>query len=803
MRGPSSTAFSELLEIDGVCKALGLLYRNSNEVNGIIDTGLPTQRPSFTREEVIIAGESFDLYKRDIKECIQALYGSPEHARYMCFTPERHYSDADKTSRLYHDFYTGKWWWATQTALEKENPGATVIPVIISSDKTQVTLFRNKSAYPVYLTIGNLPKEIRRKPSQQGQILLAYLPTTKLQHLTTKAGRRRALANLFHACMGNLVAPLKELGISGVVMQSGDGVKRRCHPILAAYIGDYPEQILVSCGYYGDCPVCMTTKDKLGEYPCSHLFRDPDKAVEAVKLIHTNLWVVHCDEANLKPVQHPFWEDLPYTDIFRSITPDILHQMYQGVMKHLVQWITSIVGAAEIDARVRRLPPNHGIRQFQKGISTLSRVSGSEHKQMCTFLLALIIDIPHLTPQQSHNLSTATRSLLDFLYLACYPIHSDDSLDILEASLATFHEYRDVFAQLSVREHFNLPKLHFLCHYVRAIKLYGTTDNYNTETTERLHIDFTKDAFRSSNRKDEYPQMTRWLERREKIIHHTNHLTWRSTRSPSPAAASLDVGQHFDFPGAIRSLSDLKCTLTQQMAKTPTLRSVSLSKIEDTGSRGYGAVNFIPALKRFIAQFRHPDYEPWRQLEMAEFITFPFRNLPVWHRLKFRNEELYDKCTLDTVCAYPRRYNSRNEVIQHARFDTALIQVNGVEVNSDNYFKVGRVRVIFSLPEGKLHGLLPANMTPPKYLAYVEWFSRFPSRAESYTGLYRLKKQFNRDGTPAASILPMETIKHSVHLYLKWGGTVPAAWTSENVLDKCQTFLLSPFRDTHMYFNMG
>ncbi|KAJ4471753.1 hypothetical protein C8J55DRAFT_375236, partial [Lentinula edodes] len=264
MRGPSSTAFSELLEIDGVCKALGLSYRNSNEVNGIIDTGLPTQRPSFTREEVIIAGESFDLYKRDIKECIQALYGSPEHARYMCFTPERHYSDADKTSRLYHDFYTGKWWWATQTALEKENPGATVIPVIISSDKTQVTLFRNKSAYPVYLTIGNLPKEIRWKPSQQGQILLAYLPTTKLQHLTTKAGRRRALANLFHACMGNLVAPLKELGISGVVMQSGDGVKRRCHPILAAYIGDYPEQILVSCGYYGDCPVCMTTKDKLG-----------------------------------------------------------------------------------------------------------------------------------------------------------------------------------------------------------------------------------------------------------------------------------------------------------------------------------------------------------------------------------------------------------------------------------------------------------------------------------------------------------------------------------------------------------
>ncbi len=33
--------------------------------------------------------------------------------------------------------------------LEKRNKGATIIPVIISSDKTQLTLFRNKTAEPV------------------------------------------------------------------------------------------------------------------------------------------------------------------------------------------------------------------------------------------------------------------------------------------------------------------------------------------------------------------------------------------------------------------------------------------------------------------------------------------------------------------------------------------------------------------------------------------------------------------------------------------------------------------------------
>ncbi|KAJ4467159.1 hypothetical protein C8J55DRAFT_438964, partial [Lentinula edodes] len=94
---------------------------------------------------------------RDILECIRALYGNLDHCQYLCFTPERHYVDSDNTMRLYHDFNTGKWWWNTQVP---DKPGATIVPVIISSNKTQITLFRNKAVYPVYLTIGNLPKEI-------------------------------------------------------------------------------------------------------------------------------------------------------------------------------------------------------------------------------------------------------------------------------------------------------------------------------------------------------------------------------------------------------------------------------------------------------------------------------------------------------------------------------------------------------------------------------------------------------------------------------------------------------------------
>lgn len=47
-----------------------------------------------------------------------------------------------------------------QKQVERDSPGATIIPLIFSSNKTQLTLFGDKTAYPVYMSIGNLPKEI-------------------------------------------------------------------------------------------------------------------------------------------------------------------------------------------------------------------------------------------------------------------------------------------------------------------------------------------------------------------------------------------------------------------------------------------------------------------------------------------------------------------------------------------------------------------------------------------------------------------------------------------------------------------
>ncbi|KAG1902029.1 uncharacterized protein F5891DRAFT_1144149 [Suillus fuscotomentosus] len=735
LRSSGSTAFSELLAIDGLREALGLSYQNSRELNQIIDRQLPCQRPRFKHEEIIVADEAFDVYSRDVMECVKALYSDPEFSPHLNYAPERHYADADKTIRMYHDIHTGKWWWSTQATW----------------------------------------------------ILLAYLPTSKLDHITNKAARRRTATNLFHACLRCILEPLKVPGEDGVAMASGDGAVHRGHPIVACYSADYPEQLLTTGVKSGECPKCDVPHKELGSPHFPVNLRDLNAILAALSLVDEDydLWRRACQECGIKPVFKPFWLDLPHTNIFQSITPDVLHQLYQGIIKHLTEWIKEACSEAEIDARCRRLPPNHNIRLFLKGISHLSRVSGTEHNQICRFLLGIVIGIQLPGNLNSGRLTRAIRGILDFLYLAQYPSHTDQTLALLDDALTRFHDNKDIFLDLGIRSNFNLPKLHSFRHYVHMIKMYGTTDNYNTEYTERLHIDLTKDAYRATNHKDEYSQMTLWLERREKMLWHDNFVKWRL------------VG---DLASQERPPPDMDYRRAIKMTKHPTVRRVPLDHIV----QDYGATFFTAALARYVVGRNQPGLSAAQLEREAAHIILPFDAVATFHRIKFHAIDAHgfqdSSVTVDSVHSQPSRKDKRGHTIP-ARFDTVLVNEGDGGITGVNGYRVAQVRVVFTLTSQATNLLFPAGpLKPPAHLAYVEWFTPF-QQPESHHGLYKICRLM-RHGERLASIIDVSDIRRSVHLFPNFGAVVPREWTSSTVLELCPSFFVNSFSDRHAYLTI-
>ena len=535
------------------------------------------------------------------------------------------------------------------------------MPLIISSDKTQLTQFRDKMAYPIYLTIGNIPKAIRRKPSLHAQILIGYIPTTKFAAITSAATCRRILANLFHACMQTVLGPITLYGETGMPMMSSDSIWRRCHPILAIFVGDYPEQTLVTCTYYGQCPKCKVPPGLLGEHQ-TFLPRDQSSMIDTYLSADADMRAFYsaCNEAGLKPIYHPFWESLPHVDIFLSITPDILHQMLQGMVKHLIVWLIGIFRPAAINARSRAIPPNHKIKVFTNGITKLSRVSGQEHKRMCCTLLGLILDLPVPDGRDPLRIVRAVRAVMDFLFVAQYQCQTSNTIQQLEDSLSIFHENKEVFLDLGVRENFNLPKLHSLSHYTSSIRLFGTTDNYNTEQFERLHIDFAKNAYRASNRKDEYYQMTKWLERREKVQLHAALIDWRRQEHHQGSPSRNPMG-----PPHV-------CYLTTTIPQYPS-RRVSFDEL----AVDYGAFHFQDALGDFIARVNNPGAAPSTLHNLSRNTLIPFSHVPIYHYFKFTNRGDSGKMEIvDSVHIRPELRDSHGWIIP-PRFDTVVVRSTG------------------------------------------------------------------------------------------------------------------------------
>lgn len=203
---------------------------------------------------------------------------------------------------------------------------------------------------------------------------------------------------------------------------------------------------------------------------------------------------------------------------------------------------------------------------------------------------------------------------------------------------------------------FRLPKLHALQHYVESVKLFGTTDNYNTEATERLHIDLTKHAFRASNKRNFVTQMCRWLERREAVFWFSTYLAWQ-------------VGETFD---ARLRKKTTNAHLPIVLAKRPHHARVSL----DALAKRYRATGFRAALEDFLIDWhglrRYRGYETALPTSISTALAL-LQSVRVWKHVKFYTPNTQTEAAPDVL-------NIAYASAEKQRFDTVLVKTGGTEV---------------------------------------------------------------------------------------------------------------------------
>jgi len=144
------------------------------------------------------------------------------------------------------------------------------------SDQTHLSnLSGDKKAWPVYLTLRNLPATRRNTPGPFAVVLLALLPVPpKLTKSSAAHLQKQINADTLRGVFQLLFEPLQNAAAEGVKIECADGKVRRCFPIFSAWIADHMENVTLH-GIKSDvCPKCEVLPGELGTDANSHGARD-------------------------------------------------------------------------------------------------------------------------------------------------------------------------------------------------------------------------------------------------------------------------------------------------------------------------------------------------------------------------------------------------------------------------------------------------------------------------------------------------------------------------------------------------
>jgi len=388
------------------------------------------------------------LYYSDIFKCIQLLLAHlPFQAHLNCELLRL----ADSVDCwIYRKINTGDEWWDTQDQFPAR---AMILPVICACDKTYLTkISGDQDGWPLDLTIANIRRDVHQVPKQHSLILVRLIPRPQ------KGGGN--IEEAWHTPVGTVLSQLRHLDITGPGFKRdcADGFQRQCYPLLVAWVGDYPEQVLVAQVSYGSCPICGIPKDvRMGHSTLRSLDNSRSQHISWDLLVDINMSTLH--SLGVHPIRNQF-SQYPLCNVYWLWKPDELHLLLMGFVKDLLNWLLKYLKAwnvkNQLDNQFTSVPPYPDLQHFSKPFDSLK--SGPwQGTEICEKIRSLAVNCTPLLVCSNDDGRTAAEMASDGMVMAAswaccessllvsQQNHSDISLRALHDALKRLYKTKGSF----------------------------------------------------------------------------------------------------------------------------------------------------------------------------------------------------------------------------------------------------------------------------------------------------------------------------------------------------------------------
>lgn len=257
-----------------------------------------------------------------------------------------------------------------------------------------------------------------------------------------------------------IVVALETLTLEGLPILCADGYTRQCYPIIAGFKVDYKEQILIT-GVKGDhCTICQVPPDRREDIQVKWPSRTHESTQKQLRLqAETQMNPKHPDWVH--PVENFAWKH-HHLNIHDAMMVDILHQLHSnGIVDHLLKWVRKLLdkhvprsrrtangdilpgqtAKDQLERRFQMVTAFVGLKHFSH-FSEVKQWTGNEQKSILHQMVPVIA--PLLTPIDPHAM-LCVRAFMDFVMLAHYRSHDEETLGYMEHALKRIDLLKEVF----------------------------------------------------------------------------------------------------------------------------------------------------------------------------------------------------------------------------------------------------------------------------------------------------------------------------------------------------------------------